>query len=98
LLLLDAEGLLSLYQQCFRFPFFRDSKLALYSALGDRKVVLGIVPNPFKIVKRYMEIRKRLVKDKGIEGNIIGEGEGMILHFHCRVLHTAAPYIKKTAW
>ncbi len=72
----DNEGLLALYQKYFRFPFFRDPNLALYSALGDRRV--GIVPNPITIIKRYLEIRKRL-KKKGIEGNIIGKGEGMVL-------------------
>lgn len=72
----DNEGLLALYQKYFRFPFFRDPNLALYTALGDRRV--GIVPNPIKIIKRYYEVRKRL-KDKGMKGNIIGKGEGMIL-------------------
>ncbi len=65
----DNEGLLGLYQKYFRFPFFRDTNLALYSALGDRRV--GIIPNPITIIKRYLEIRNRL-KDKSIEGSIIG--------------------------
>jgi hypothetical protein len=68
----DNDGLLSLYQNYFRFPFFRDEKFALYSALGDRRV--NIFQNPLKI----LSIKKRL-KKKGIEGNIIGKGEGMIL-------------------
>lgn len=72
----DNEGLLTFYQKYFRFPFFRDQRLALYSALGDRRV--GIVPNPIKIIKRYREIRKRL-KQKNMEGNMLGKGEGMIL-------------------
>lgn len=71
----DNEGLLTLYQQYFRFPFFRDTKLALYSALGDRRVTSL---NPITLVKRFRAARKRL-NEKGMEGNIIGKGEGMIL-------------------
>lgn len=69
----DNEGLLSLYQNYFRFPFFRDEQLALYSALGDRRI-----PSLFKIARRYFGAKKRL-KTKGIEGSMIGKGEGMIL-------------------
>jgi peroxiredoxin len=72
----DNEGLLTLYQRYFSFPFFRDPKLALYNALGEGKV--GIILNPFRMVTRYNEIRKRL-KEKNIEGNMLGKGEGMIL-------------------
>jgi AhpC/TSA antioxidant enzyme len=68
----DNDGLLNLYQTYFRFPFFRDERLALYSALGDRRV--GLIHNPFK----FLNMRKRLDK-KGIKGNMIGKGEGMIL-------------------
>lgn len=72
----DNEGLLTFYQKYFNFPFFRDPNLTLYSALGNRRV--GIVKNPFRIIQRYIEVRKRL-QNKGIKGNIIGKGEGMIL-------------------
>mmetsp|Transcript_88 Transcript_88/g.147 ORF Transcript_88/g.147 Transcript_88/m.147 type:complete len:233 (-) Transcript_88:250-948(-) len=72
----DDEGLLSLYQNFFNFPFFKDSSMNIYKAMGNRKV--GIVPNPLKIAARYLAIRKRL-KEKNIEGNIIGDGEGMVL-------------------
>lgn len=72
----DDEGLLTLYQKYFNFPFFRDPNLALYSALGNRRV--GFVKNPIRIIQRYLEVRKRLHK-KGIKGNIIGKGEGMTL-------------------
>lgn len=68
----DNEGLLNLYQTYFRFPFFRDEKLALYTALGQRRV--AVLPNIFK----FGAMKKRC-KDKGIEGNIVGKGEGMIL-------------------
>eukprot|EP00429_Kryptoperidinium_foliaceum_P010249 CAMPEP_0176003290 /NCGR_PEP_ID=MMETSP0120_2-20121206/1097_1 /TAXON_ID=160619 /ORGANISM="Kryptoperidinium foliaceum, Strain CCMP 1326" /LENGTH=286 /DNA_ID=CAMNT_0017335927 /DNA_START=348 /DNA_END=1206 /DNA_ORIENTATION=+ len=71
----DDEGLLTLYQKHFRFPFFRDTNQALYKALGDRK--LGIIPNPIKILNRYLELKRRL-KTKGIEGTF-GRGEGVLL-------------------
>ena len=69
----DPEGVLNLYQQYFRFPFFLDAKRALYTALGERRIKLLSK----KILK--LSMLKKRCKEKGIEGNILGKGEGMIL-------------------
>lgn len=69
----DNEGLLHLYQNFFHFPFFLDSKRALYSVMGDRRIT-----NPFPLFLRYREIRSRLNK-KSVKGNMIGAGEGLLL-------------------
>jgi peroxiredoxin len=69
----DPEGILNLHQQYFKFPFFLDAKMALYTALGGRRIKLFS-----KNILKLGMLKKRC-KDKGIEGNILGKGEGMIL-------------------
>ena len=69
----DPEGILNLYQAYFKFPFFLDAKRALYTALGDRRISLFS-----KKIFKLGQLKKRC-KDKDIEGNILGKGEGIIL-------------------
>ncbi|CAB9513710.1 regulatory protein FAM213A [Seminavis robusta] len=68
----DDEGLLTLYKNYFQFPFYRDTELSVYSALGDRKV------NVVTALRRWYSAKKRWEK-KGLRGNMIGKGEGMLL-------------------
>lgn len=64
----DNEGLLNLYQNHFKFPFFRDERLALYAALGQRRIPL------FTNVFKFGALRQRC-KDKGIEGRFSGKDQ-----------------------
>ena len=68
----DDEGLLSLYQKHFPFQFFRDTDLAMYNALGDRRVRM------ITVARRYRSSKKRY-RRKGFDGSIVGKGEGLIL-------------------
>jgi AhpC/TSA antioxidant enzyme len=68
----DDTGLLSLYQNHFPFSFYRDTNLCLYKALGDRRVTVTDMATKLLPAKRR-------VRHKGLTGNIIGLGEGMIL-------------------
>ena len=68
----DNEGLLSLYQNYFNFPFFLDSKMKLYKALGLRKL------NLFKALKIGKLTKKRIL-NRGIQGTFFTKGEGLIL-------------------
>lgn len=68
----DNEGLLALYQDYFKYPFFLDAKQRLYKALGDRRASL------FKTILNYSNYKERLEK-KNIKGDMIGKGEGIVL-------------------
>ena len=68
----DNEGLLTLYQDYFKYPFFLDSKLRLYRALGDRRA------NIFTTLLNFRAFKERLTK-KNIIGDMIGKGEGFVL-------------------
>jgi hypothetical protein len=68
----DNEGLLGLYQSYFRFPFFRDTNWNIYKVLGDRRV------NILTALWRYKSAKARW-ESKGLSGNMIGKGEGMLL-------------------
>jgi hypothetical protein len=68
----DDAGLLTLYQNHFPFSFYRDINLRLYKALGDRRVTL--TDTATKLLPA-----KRRVRRKGMTGDIVGLGEGMIL-------------------
>jgi hypothetical protein len=69
---IDDEGLLSMYQEHFPFPFYRDTELRLYKALGDRRVKRTDV-----LMKTIPATRR--VRRKGFTGNMYGKGEGFLL-------------------
>jgi hypothetical protein len=69
----DDDGLIELYQNHFRFPFFLDRKMKLYKAMGKNLV------NPFKFLYKVNKEAKQRIASKGIEGSFIGKGEGLIL-------------------
>jgi AhpC/TSA antioxidant enzyme len=68
----DNPGLLTLYNNYFNFPFYRDVNLQVYKALGERRasIPMALLMYPF--------LKKRWQK-KGLSGNMIGDGEGMVL-------------------
>lgn len=68
----DNEGLLTLYQDYFKYPFFLDNKQRLYKALGDRRASI------FKTILNYKAFKERLA-GKNIKGDMIGKGEGILL-------------------
>jgi len=68
----DNEGLLSLYQNHFRFPFFRDTNWNIYKVLGHRRVSIPTA------LWRYRSAKTRWER-KGLRGNMVGSGEGMVL-------------------
>lgn len=80
----DDEGLLEFYQNFFTYPLYRDTELQIFKAFGSRKIGLTTW-NPIRLWKGYKEMGKRL-KDKQIEGNLIGEGMimGGVLVFDAR--------------
>jgi hypothetical protein len=69
----DNEGLIELYQNHFRFPFFLDKKMRLYKAMGKNLI------NPFRFFYNVSKGAKKRIADKGLEGNFVGKGEGLIL-------------------
>jgi hypothetical protein len=57
----------------FPYPLYRDINLSFYDALGKRSI-LGVIPwNPFKLYEA-IQITKARTKEKGIKGNMNGEG------------------------
>ena len=69
----DNQGLLDLYENYFPFPFYKDEKLSLYKALGEKRV------NLLTAFSRIAKAKRRW-KRKGLPGgDVIGKGEGMIL-------------------
>ena len=68
----DNDGLLSLFQNYFRLPFFRDTNWNIYKVLGDRRVSIPTA------LWRYRSAKARWEK-KGLRGNMVGAGEGMVL-------------------
>ena len=77
----DDKGLSEFYHDYFSFPIYRDINLAVYKALGNRKLKLNTW-NPWKLFRGYREMSKRL-KRKGLSGNLKGEGvvQGGVLVF-----------------
>lgn len=69
----DDQGLGDFYGNFFPYPLYKDTKLAFYHALGNRKLALW---NPFSLfgtVKSMVSASSR-VKERQIEGNMSGEG------------------------
>lgn len=78
----DDEGLLEFYNNYYKHPLYLDVDKIFYNkVLGNRK--LGLTTwNPLRLWRGMKEIGKRM-KDKKIEGNLIGEGlvQGGIIIF-----------------
>jgi hypothetical protein len=71
----DDEGLLEFANQFFTEALYRDSELAFYKALGDRKLSLtGMVWGMFVSKRAEYKAMAQRLKDKEIEGNMKGEG------------------------
>lgn len=77
----DDKGLAEFYHDYFTFDIYRDDELAVYRALGNRKLKLNTW-NPIRMWRGYREMTKRL-KQKKISGNLKGEGivQGGVLVF-----------------
>lgn len=77
----DDAGLAEFYHDYFTFPLFRDTSLAVYQAMGNRKLKLNTW-NPWRLWKGYRTMTKRL-KRKNLSGNLKGEGliQGGVLVF-----------------
>jgi len=78
----DDEGLLEFYNNYYKYPLYLDvDKMFFDKVLGNRK--LGLTTwNPLRLWRGFKDIGKRM-KDKNIEGNMIGEGlvQGGIIIF-----------------
>lgn len=68
----DTEGLLSLYQNHFHFPFYRDTTLTVFKTLGIRKI------NIFTGLRRYYSAMARLER-KGLSSKRVGKVGEMAL-------------------
>jgi len=68
----DDEGLIDFHSKYFPRPLYRDEDKAFYDALGGRKLKLTTY-NPFKWYRFVKSMSKRH-KEKGLEGNMKGEG------------------------
>ena len=69
----DDQGLTGFHNQYFDFPLYRDVNLATYAALGNKSILVDLSWNPFKLYRGMKKVSQRL-KEKGIEGNMVGEG------------------------
>jgi hypothetical protein len=77
----DDAGLAVFQLDYFSFPLYRDVNLAVYQAMGNRRLKLSTW-NPIRWVRGYREMTARLNK-KNITGNLKGEGmvQGGVLVF-----------------
>ena len=77
----DDAGLAEFHDDYFSFPLYRDVNLAVYQAMGNRRLKLNTW-NPIRWVRGYREMTARL-KQKNISGNLKGEGmvQGGVLVF-----------------
>lgn len=74
----DAGGLSEFMIRYFRgYPVYADKTYSFYKALGDRKVGLSSLLNPFSILGGMCEAWNRISKKK-IEGTNPTEGEGIV--------------------
>lgn len=72
----DEElGVAEFQSDYFPYPLYLDSTKGFYSALGDRKITKDLKGswNPFEVWKGLKSIGTR-IKEKGLEGNMRGEG------------------------
>jgi hypothetical protein len=71
----DDVGLLEFANQFFTEPLYRDTELAFYKALGNRKLsITGMLWGMFVSKRAESKAMAARLKDKGIEGNMKGEG------------------------
>lgn len=65
------------FKEHFDYPLYRDENLDFYRAFGDKKITEDIslwsLLNPFKLYRGMKDMGKRM-KEKGLEGNLVGEG------------------------
>lgn len=78
----DDAGLVEFQSTYFQYQLFCDKSYSFYRSLGDRKVGLSALWNPFSLFSIACEAFQRL-KDKNVEGNLKGEGlvQGGIIFF-----------------
>jgi len=78
----DDQGLTEFYKDSFNFPLYKDQDLVFFNDFfGQRKLKLTTL-NPYRIYRAYKDTSKRL-KEKQLEGNLVGEGmvQGGIIIF-----------------
>lgn len=61
----EEQGILTFFQDYFRFPMYKDEKWLTYKAMGDRKLT------PMKLLKRFLSAKGRWEK-KGIPNRLKG--------------------------
>ena len=70
----DDGGLTEFYQDYFAHQdLYLDETMATYQALGLRKIKITTW-NPFKWIRAYLALRKRLKQARNLKGNMKGEG------------------------
>eukprot|EP00977_Amphora_coffeiformis_P011009 scaffold2632_cov158-Amphora_coffeaeformis.AAC.1 len=81
----DDAGLVEFQRDYFPYPLYRDQSYMFYRALGDRKLTVSFLLNPFLIFHVFFDAWHRLNRKK-ISGNIKGEGivQGGIILFDRR--------------
>ena len=74
----DDEGLVEFSTKYFgsQYPLYCDKSRAFYQALGDRKVGLSALFNPFSLIGLICDAYTRLTS-KSISGNVT-KGEGVV--------------------
>ena len=71
---MDDGGLTEFYQDYFAHQdLYLDDTMATYQALGLRKIQITTW-NPFKWIRAYRTLRKRLKQANNLKGNMKGEG------------------------
>jgi len=70
----DDKGLTEFKSKYYNQQLYRDENLTFYDSLGNRKLgVRSLSLNPLKLYKGFKSMKKRM-KDKQINGNMVGEG------------------------
>lgn len=69
----DDSGLMEFYDKYYKYSLYRDQDLIFYNAFGKNSIFKGFSWNPFQTYNLVKDMNNR-VKEKKIDGNLIGEG------------------------
>jgi len=74
----DDAGLTDFHKDHYPYPTYRDENLDFYNSFGENNKITSNMSwstllNPFKLYGGMKEVSRRM-KQKGLEGNMVGEG------------------------
>lgn len=78
----DDEGLTAFFEDHFTYPLYKDDGLVFYNDFFGQRSLKLTTYNPIRLFRGFRKMGRRL-KEKGLEGNMVGEGlvQGGIIIF-----------------